>query len=143
MAGVGQHIQCQSQAAVKTQVSLLLVLLLPVTMSAAAAAVITRYTALLSASLFAFVVVHSPLVMDKAANAESENSDSCCDRYQCGEDICGNIPACQKADQTSGKTEDGYALVKLLLLPIFVHISRVFFLEEIYPNLHHGIVSEQ
>lgn len=142
MAGVGQHIQCQSQAAVKTQVSLLLVLLLPRIMSAAAA-VITRYTALLSASLFASVVVHSPLVMDKAANAESKNSDSCCDRYQCGEAICGNIPACQEADQTSGKTEDGYTLIKLLLLPIFVHISRAFFLEEIYPNLHHGIVSEQ
>lgn len=73
--------------------------------------------------LLASVSVHSPLIMNEAADTEAEYGNRCCDSDHHGEDISGDRPSGQKADQSACQTEDGNLLVELLLLRVFKHIG--------------------
>lgn len=65
--------------------------------------------------MFTSVGVHSPLIMDKAANAETEDGYSGSNCYECGENVGSDDPACDEANQPGCQAEDSNALVKLLL----------------------------
>ncbi|MNF10718.1 hypothetical protein D3C80_2117510 [compost metagenome] len=69
--------------------------------------------------------------MDKAADAETQDGDSCSGSYQCSKNIPKGCPARQITYQSDCKAKNCDALVELLLIPVFLQVEGTLFSQEI------------